>query len=158
MLLNSYNLTCLLSCCYNKLSVDRLDGADINYLSADAVCCELLCSLKSCAYANTRSYNTNISTLSKYSTFSNFEFIIWSVVNNRACCTSKTYVNRSYVLSCCSYASSCLDVICRAHNNHAWDCAHKSDILVALVAGAVLTYSDTSMCSTDLNIEMRITD
>ena len=73
MLFNCNNLASLLGCCYYKLSVDRLDSADVNNFCADTVSCELLSSFKSSSYSDTSCYNTNICTLSKYSTFSKFK-------------------------------------------------------------------------------------
>ena len=53
---------------------------------------------------------------------------------------------------------SCLNIIRRVQDNHSGNCAHQGHVLVTLMCCAVLPYRDTCMGSTDLNIQVRISD
>ena len=62
------------------------------------------------------------------------------------------------MLISCLYGGSCLYIITWVYYNHAWNCSHECNILVALVGGSILSYRNTCVCRTYFHIEMRISN
>ena len=158
MLLNGNNLSGLLCAVNDDLFIKGLDGADVDNLCADAVCCQLFCCSESGVYADTGSYDGNVLTLANYGSLADLKLVIGSVVDHRNCCTAESDIYRALMLKSCTNCCLCLNIICRAHNYHSGNGAHESDVLVTLMGCSVLTNGYTCMGSTDLNIEVGITD
>ena len=131
---------------------------DIDHLSRDTVSLKKLSSLKAFIYLKSGSDDGYIFTFFQGDSFTNFKFIISFIIDYRNCQTAKSHINRSNILSSSFYSSSCFYVICRADNGHSRNCTHNSDILVTLMSSSILTYRDTGMSSTDLNVQVRISD
>ena len=158
MLLTCNDLAGLTGTIYYNISVNGLDSADIDDLCIDTVGSKHLCSAYCGINHDTGSYYGYVLTLSYDASLSDLELVIGLIVDNGAGCTAESDINRSLVLKRCSYGCLSLDVICGTHYHHSGNGSHKSDILVTLVGCTVLTYGDTRMGSTDLNVEMRISD
>ena len=62
------------------------------------------------------------------------------------------------MLVSCFYHSFCFNIIRRACNNHSRDCSHKCKVFAALMSSAIFTNRDSTVSSTDLNIDLRICD
>ena len=152
------NFSCLFCCCNNKFFINRFDRMDIDYFRIDSVCCKLFSCCKRFAHFKSCCNDCYIFTFAKYDSFSDLELIIRIIIDYRHCKSSETHIYRSLMFICCKYSCSCFYIICRADHYHTWDCSHKSDIFVALMGSTIFTNGNTCMCSTDLNIVLRISD
>ena len=62
------------------------------------------------------------------------------------------------MLISCFYHSFCFNIIRRAGNNHSRNYSHKSEILTALMGSTIFTYRNSTMSSTDLYVDLRISN
>ena len=131
---------------------------DVDDFGIDAVCCEHFCGLHAFINFQTGCKDRNIVAFTKDNTFAELKFIGTLIIEYRDCQTSETHVNRSDIFISSFYGSSCFHIIGRVDDHHARDHTHQSDIFVALMCGTVFTDRNTGMRSTDLDIQVRITD
>ena len=125
---------------------------------ADTVSSQHFCSAEGLRYAQAVSDNCNVCTFLHHDTFTEFELVIRVLVDYRNSCTAETHVDRAVVIISCANHRFCFDIICRACNDHARDCSHKSEVFTALMCCTIFTYGDTAVCCTDLYVQLRITN
>ena len=158
MLFHGHYLAGLLGAVNDDLLVQRLDGTDIYNLCTDAFLFQHLCCTQSGIYADTSGYDGYILTFTDYGSLTDLEMITRMIIDHGYCSTSETNIYRSFIFQSGTNSGSCFHIIGRAHYYHAGNGTHQSNILVTLVGSAVLTYGDTCMGRTDLDIQMRVTD
>ena len=129
---------------------------DVDNLCFDSFFSKLSSCLKRRSYAKSVCNNGKIFSLAKNDTFTKLKFIIRVIVDNWNSKTAKSHVNRAYMLISSLYHCLCLDVVRWACNNHSRDCTHKCEILAALVGSTILTNGNSTVGSTDLNVQFRI--
>ena len=131
---------------------------DVDHFRIDSVCCKLLCCFQTVGNRKSCCHDSQIFSFAQHNTFSEFELVIFSVIDHRNRQTSKTHINRSYMLVSRFYCCSCFYIIRRVDHNHSRNCSHQSDIFVTLVCRTVFSYRDSCMCRTDLHVQFRVSD
>ena len=147
-----YDFSCLSRCCNNCCFIQWFDCVHVDYFCTDSVCCKLLCCCEGFRYFQTCCDDCHICTFTKCNGFTNLEFVICVIIDNRNCKSSETEIYRSYMLISCFYSCFCFYIIGRIDYDHSRDCSHKSDIFVTLMCSSIFSDRDSGMCSTDLNI------
>ena len=157
MLLGSNNNARFLCGVNDYISVDRLNCSHIDNSCGNALCLEAFGSHQSLVYHKTRSDNCSVCTLNKYIALTDFKFVAF-VKYSRHCKTTEAHINRSVMLNSSQNAGSCFNIVGRIQNNHTGNCSHKSNILTALVACAVLADRNSCVSCADFNVQVRIAD
>ena len=159
MLLGGNDGTGLLCGGDKKLLVKGLYGVDIDHLGADALGCESLCRFECKVYHIAGCGNGNVSTLAKSHALADLELVAGNSGGDlRNGKSAEAEVHRTVGVDRCLDCGVCLVGIGRVDNGHTGDSTHKSDILVALVGRAVLTYGDTRVSCAYLYVKVGITD
>ena len=71
---------------------------------------------------------------------------------------AEAHIHRAHIFVGGLHHGLGLHIVGGAHDHHAGDGAHQSEVLAALVAGTVLTYGDAAVGSADLHIQVGIAD
>src|SRR5699024_4622804 len=90
--------------------------------------------------------------------FSKLEFIIRVVVDHRNSQSAEAQIHWSLMLVGSLHRGFRLHVVGWIDDYHSRDGPHKSDVLVALMGGTVLTHRDTRVGSSDLYVQFGIAD
>ena len=131
---------------------------DVNNLCLDSFFCQFRSCFQRRSYAKSVCNNGKVFSLAENNTFAKLKFIIRIIIDNRNSKTAKSHVNRTYMLISCLYHCFCFNIIRRACNNHSRNCTHKCKILAALVRSTILTNGNSAVGSTNLNIQLRISN
>ena len=139
------------------VTVNGLDGADIDHAGVDAVFFQFFRCLDSLPGHDAVGDDGNVISFFEDLALSNLEIIVF-VVENRDGCAAEADVAGAVQLGGSVDHLSGLDIVRGGHDGHAGNDAHEGNILAALVGGPVLTDGDSAVGGTDLDIEMGIAD
>ena len=96
-------------------------------------------------------------TITKLDTLTKFKLIGILIIEYRSSKSAKSHIGRTFKVSHSKYSRLCFNIISRVDNSHTGNCAHKSDILIALVCCTIFTNRNTCVSSADNNVKVRIT-